>query len=73
MQRPSGCRGCWITTLLSIIGPERKTYRITHHDTLSHELRTAKEEKRYMNCVVICNMPNAVTKEQVQKATDGLT
>ena len=26
--------------------------------------------KRYVNYVVTCNKPNAVTKEQVQKATD---
>ena len=34
------------------------------------ELRTAKEVKRYVSYVVTCNTPNAVTKEQVQKATD---
>ena len=34
------------------------------------ELRTTKEVKRYVNYVVTCNTPNAVTKEQVQKATD---
>ena len=34
------------------------------------ELKTTKEVKRYVNYVVTCNTPNAVTKEQVQKATD---
>ena len=34
------------------------------------ELRTAKEVKRYVNYVVTSNTPNAVTKGQVQKATD---
>jgi len=34
------------------------------------KLRTTKEVRRYVNYVVTCNMPNAVTKEQVQKATD---
>ena len=34
------------------------------------ELKTAKDVKRYMNYVVACNTPNAVIKEQVQKATD---
>lgn len=34
------------------------------------ELRTAKEVRRYVNYVVTCNTPKAVTKEQVQKATD---
>ena len=35
------------------------------------ELRTTKEVKHYVNYVVTCNTPNTVTKEQVQKATDG--
>ena len=34
------------------------------------ELKTTKEVKRCVNYVVTCNTPNAVTKEQVQKATD---
>ena len=34
------------------------------------ELKNTKEVKRYVNYVVTCNAPNAVTKEQVQKATD---
>ena len=34
------------------------------------ELKTTKEVKRYVNYVVTCNTPNAVTKEKVQKATD---
>ena len=46
-------------------GPERKRYRVTRQDT-NFELRTTKE----VNYVVTCNTPNAVTKEQVQKATD---
>ena len=34
------------------------------------ELKTTKEVKRYVNYVVTCNTPSAITKEQVQKATD---
>ena len=34
------------------------------------KLRTAKEVKHYVSYVVTCNRPNAVTKEQAQKATD---
>ena len=34
------------------------------------ELKTAKEVKHYVNYVVTCNTPNAVTKEQVHDATD---
>ena len=34
------------------------------------QLKTTKEVKRYVNYVVTCNKPYAVTKEKVQKATD---
>ena len=34
------------------------------------ELSTTKEVRRYVNYVVTCNTPNAVTKEQVRKTTD---
>jgi len=55
--------------LSSNTGPERKRYRVTRQDT-NFELRTTKEVRRNVNYVVTCNTPNAVTKEQVQKATD---
>ena len=37
---------------------------------INFEPRTTKEVRRYVNYVVTCNTPNAVTKEPVQKATD---
>ena len=40
------------------------------HECSKFELRTTKEVRHYVNCVVTCSTPKAVTRDQVKDATE---
>ena len=40
------------------------------HECSKFELRTTKEVRHYVNYIVSCDTPKAVTKEQVKESTD---